>query len=475
MAKQKEEFKFKLLTFNIWGLKYVSHFRKERLHAVANRLASGDDALQTDNYDIVALQEVWCQDDWDYIDRVCALRYPYRRWFSSGMISGPGLAVLSRFPIVETFLYRYAVNGRPSAFYRGDWYVGKSASVTILEPTGSGHRIALVNSHMHAPYALTGDAAYECHRTTQAWDLAGLTTRLKNQGYGVILVGDLNSRPGTLPHRILSSVGKLKDSWLMLHEPLPLSKIALMSPSDQVKLAGTTCDSTINTWRASRAPTEACRLDYAFVGGDMLTAVDASVVFTERIPGIGSYSDHFAYTATFKVTDKQKPCESRRRTSPHSRKKITGNTSDATVSVLSIDNETRSQIDETSVHNYPATHEDPLSVCKDARITMSNYLLTTSKKQRFWRFFHFVVSMVLFIAFIPVIIVVSYQAPWASVIFYIIGCLITVSGVIDGLISFLFGRHEQRALKEEIMQIDDRIRYIQIDRNEHSDEGSHGY
>ena len=126
--------------------------------------------------------------------------------------------------------------------------------MTILELPGSEFRVALVNSHMHAPYALTGDAAYECHRTTQAWDLAGLTTRLKNQGYGVILVGDLNSRPGTLPHRILSSVGKLKDSWLMLHEPLPLSKIALMSPSDQVKLAGTTCDSTICLLYTSPSP-----------------------------------------------------------------------------------------------------------------------------------------------------------------------------------------------------------------------------
>lgn len=475
MAKQKDAPKFKLLTFNLWGLKYVSHFRKERLHAVANRLASGDDALQNDDYDIVALQEVWCQDDWDYIDRVCALRYPYRRWFSSGMISGPGLAVLSRFPIVETFLYRYAVNGRPSAFYRGDWYVGKSAAVTILELPGSESRVALVNSHMHAPYALTGDAAYECHRTTQAWDLAGLTTRLKNQGYGVILVGDLNSRPGTLPHRILSSVGKLKDSWLMLHEPLPLSKIALMSPSDQVKLAGTTCDSTINTWRAYRAPTEACRLDYAFIGGDKLIAVEASVAFTERIPGIGSYSDHFAYTATFKVADRQKLCDSRRKTPQISHKKATLDPGDATVAVLPMDNETGSQMDENSVHNYPVTDEDPLTVCKDARITMSNYLLTTSKHQRTWRAFHFILSMLLFIAFIPIIIVVSYRAPWASVVIYIFGCLIAVTGVVDGLISFLFGRNEQRALKEEIMQIDDKIRYTSARRNEHGEEVSHGY
>ncbi|VEU22679.1 DEKNAAC103742 [Brettanomyces naardenensis] len=353
--------------------------------------------------------------------------------FSSGMISGPGLALLSRFPIVETFIYRYPVNGRPSAFYRGDWYVGKSAAVTVLEPP-SGPHIALINSHMHAPYALTGDAAYACHRAAQAWDLAGVARRLERQGYAVVLVGDLNSRPGSLPYRILSNEGQLHDSWELLHGPSDPLEVAKMSPQDQVDLAATTCDSTINTWRAQRAPTEACRLDYALIGGAKLTPVDAGVVFTERIPDVGSYSDHFAYTATFEMEDK-----------PEAIKEVARKRRPTT---------TESTIDATTYETSTL-----LTVYDDARALILEYLDTTSRHQKTYRFYHFVVSIILFVIFIPVIIVVSYQAPWASVIFFIVGCVVTVTGVIDGLISFLFGRNEQRALREILMQIGDRERY----------------
>lgn len=447
--------KFKLLTFNLWGLKFVSHYRHERLHAIADRLAAGQDSTGHDDYDIVALQEVWCQDDWDYFDRVCATRYPYRRCFSSGMISGPGLAILSRFPIAETFLYRYPVNGRPSAFYRGDWYVGKSAAVTIIEPdlaacgtrktfsTRKCPRIALVNSHMHAPYALQGDAAYECHRTAQAWDLSGILTRLKRQGYAVILVGDLNSRPGTLPHKILTKIGGMKDSWELLHKTIPKAEIARMSPSDQVKFAGTTCDSNLNTWRAYRDPSEACRLDYALIGGDLLKPLEASVAFTERIPDVGSYSDHFAYTATFSFVNE---------TVNDSKDSISGSASSGSGAT--------STTKEVSADTGEQTQF--ISICSDAKALLLDYLLTTARKQKLWRGLHFIASMLVMIAFIPVIVVVSIIAPWTSVLFYIFGCVIAVTGVIDGLLSFLFGRNEKRAIREIIMQIDDRVRFIKL-------------
>ncbi|QPG77238.1 hypothetical protein FOA43_004645 [Brettanomyces nanus] len=406
----------KLLTFNLWGLKYVSHHREERLHSIADRLANES---SEDDYDIVALQEVWCLADWEYIDKVCETKYPYRRCFSSGMISGPGLAILSRFPIAETFIYRYPVNGRPSAFYRGDWYVGKSAAVTVLDVDQGKAKIAVVNSHMHAPYALTGDAAYSCHRAAQAWDLAQLAQRLTRQGLGVILVGDLNSRPSSLPYRILSNVGQLRDSWKMLHGSTDLDKVAHMSPEDQIKLAATTCDSILNTWRASRAPTEACRLDYALVGGNRLVPTDAGVVFTERIPNVGSYSDHFGYTATFELMDVVKQ----------------------------------------SLQSVEIDHSALLAVYDDLTELLVGYLMTTSQWQRKWRMWHFVLSMVVFIAFIPIIIVVSYRAPWSSVIFYVIGSIVAVTGVIDGLLSFLFGRNEQRAIKEVLMQVNDKRVY----------------
>lgn len=124
--------RIRFLTFNTWGLKYIARFRKQRLTALAERLAGNLDAGNfwdqnpndtKEQYDVVALQEVWCDEDWNYIVERCKHRYPYYRRFKSGMISGPGLAILSKIPIESTFLYRFPINGRPSAFgeVTGTW------------------------------------------------------------------------------------------------------------------------------------------------------------------------------------------------------------------------------------------------------------------------------------------------------------------------------------------------------------------
>lgn len=402
---------FKLLTFNTWGLKYVSKFRKERLTAIADRLSREGD------YDIVALQEIWTKEDWEYIDSVCAHVYPFRRWFSSGILSGPGLAVLSKYPIKKTFLYRFPINGRPSAFFRGDWYVGKSVAVSWLQ-LDDGSTIALLNSHMHAPYSKFGDAAYDTHRACQAWEIATIVDELKSAGHAVILVGDLNSRPGSLQYNILEKEAGLTDSWELIHGKTDLELVKTMDPWEQIIRAGTTCDSILNTWRASRRPDEACRLDYALVDSSRLKPLQAGVEFTEQIPGIGSYSDHFAYSAVFSLRKLEKGTE----------KSI-------------------------SVQELAPVYEELRSLVQD-------YIMTTLEWQRSWRLWHFVISMVISIAFLPVIIVVSYRAPWASILFYFFGCIVFATGLINGMISFLFGRYELRNLREVILEVNDRLAYL---------------
>ncbi|KAG0678307.1 phospholipase C type enzyme [Pichia californica] len=416
---------FKLLTFNTWGLKYVSKFRKERLMAIADRLsgahATTDEAIDIDDYDIVALQEIWSKEDWNYIDQVCSNKYAYRRWFSSGIIAGPGLAVLSKYPIKKTFLYRFPINGRPSAFFRGDWYVGKSVAVSILVlPDNS--TIALLNSHMHAPYAANGDAAYDTHRACQAWEISIIVDELKAAGHSVILVGDLNSRPGSLPYRILEDDAGLSDSWELLHGKTELELVKTMDPWEQIIRAATTCDSILNTWRAQRRPDEACRLDYALVDSSALQPIQASVRFTEKIPNIGSYSDHFAYSATFRVKNKNE-------TSSHEKCKI-------------------------------RSKDKLLKVYQDLTELVNEYIDTTLVWQRNWRMWHFVISFFIALAFLPVITVVSYRAPWSSILFYFFGCVIFVTGVVNGLISLLFGRYELRNLTEVVLEVNDRINFI---------------
>lgn len=405
---------FKLLTFNTWGLKYVSKFRKERLIAIADRFASQSQTSDEKDYDIIALQEIWSSEDWEYISNVCAEKYPFRRWFSSGIIAGPGLAVLSKFPIEKSFLYRFPINGRPSAFFRGDWYVGKSLAVTILH-IGNGSTIALLNSHMHAPYAISGDAAYDCHRACQAWDIAMLVNELKDAGHSVVLVGDLNSRPNSLPFNIFEKEAGLTDSWEVLNGKTNLEMVKTMEPWEQIIRAATTCDSILNTWRSDRRPDEACRLDYALIDKSKLKPINATVEFTDKIPEIGSYSDHFAYCTTLKLINENQD-------------------------------------------GIPL--QEKLIVYKELKDIILDYMGTTLTWQRSWRMWHFILSLIICIGILPVITVVSYRAPWSSILFYFFGSLILTTGTVNGLISLLFGRYELRNLREVVLEVDDRAKYV---------------
>ncbi|AET37333.1 inositol phosphosphingolipid phospholipase Ecym_1075 [Eremothecium cymbalariae DBVPG len=430
----------KLLTFNTWGLKYISKFRQERLCAIADKLAGYDNFLQLvdyrdisdnnyqsdedpDDYDIVALQEVWCKGDWDYIVDRCKGKYPYYRWFMSGMIAGPGLAILSKIPIESTFLYRFPINGRPSAFWRGDWYVGKSISITLLKPTSPNVApICVMNSHMHAPYALEGDDSYECHRTCQAWDFSRLATIYRKSGYVVIVVGDLNSRPGSLPYKLLTKESGLVDSWEQLHGPQDLQYISRLLPMDQIKYGGVTCDSTLNTWRADKGPQDACRLDYALIDPTRLQVIKACVKFTERIPNVGSFSDHFGYSCTFKIlpTTENKPSET-----------LTRNELLARISIY----ENILQL----IYTY----------------------MSTAKWQQVWRAGHFWVSVTVLIITTVVATVTSMIVGWAAIFWVLFAILITGSGLMDGLISFLFGNSEIRALEEVGQEVRDSKRTMQ--------------
>ncbi|CEP64337.1 inositol phosphosphingolipid phospholipase LALA0_S11e01816g [Lachancea lanzarotensis] len=426
MSTQEVSQDIKFLTFNTWGLKYVSKFRKQRLKAIAEKLGGKSNALPlhglsathsgVDDYDVVALQEIWCKSDWDYIERKCQHNYPYRRLFYSGILAGPGLAILSKIPIESTFLYRFPINGRPSAFFRGDWYVGKSVAVTLLKPsTANAYPLAILNSHMHAPYAATGDAAYYCHRSCQAWDMSKLANLYKLAGYAVVIVGDLNSKPGTLPHKFLTRETGFVDSWEQLHGKQDLAHIAKLEPLRQIDYGGTTCDSIMNTWRSMRQPDEACRLDYALIDPSRLVTLQASVRFTERIPEIGSFSDHFAYNCTLRLQARD------------------------------VRSHTNEEIARPMIMERLEIYEDMLNVL-DRYTKVAHW-------QKMWRGTHFWLTVVCIIAVHIAITFTSNRASWSSIFWAFFITVAVATGLIDGLISFLFGRSEVRALEEVKMEV----------------------
>ncbi|CAB39367.2 plasma membrane inositol phosphosphingolipid phospholipase C, Css1 [Schizosaccharomyces pombe] len=289
----------RVLSFNCWGLRFVSKYRTERLKAVGEKLAKCD-------YDIVLLQEVWSIYDFQEIRNLVSCNLVYSRFFHSAAM-GAGLAMFSKFPIIESSMNKYPLNGRPQAFWRGDWYVGKGVATASLQHP-SGRIISLFNTHLHAPYGKGADT-YLCHRLSQAWYISKLLRAAVQRGHIVIAAGDFNIQPLSVPHEIITSYGLVNDAWLSVypdqveHPPNRFS----MNDKELVEIAGTTCDSRLNTWRENISSKDmddfvAKRLDYVFHSPSTCEAKNAKVVFLERVPKLDcSYSDHFAIETVLSI------------------------------------------------------------------------------------------------------------------------------------------------------------------------------
>ncbi|KAK9325342.1 Endonuclease/exonuclease/phosphatase [Lipomyces orientalis] len=396
---------FRMLTLNCWGLKYVSKVRQPRMRFIANELSVSD-------ADIVALQECWVASDYEYLRQQTHKRYPYAKYFYSGILAGSGLVILSRFPIESVSMTPYTINGRPSAFFRGDWYVGKGiASAIIRHP--SGIAIEVFNTHMHAPYG-PGDASYVCHRTSQAWQIARQIRAAVERGHLAIAVGDFNSKPDSLTYALLTQRAGLQDSWTTMHGSSREHFLAAsLTPEEQITTLGVTCDSLLNTWRADRDISEAKRLDYCFHAPHLSTVDSVNVTFIDKLPGLNvSASDHFGVSIALRIL-------------PSARSKLASG---------------QEQVEEGArPPNLPlASYQSILDV-------IASYL-PTARAQQYYRLLHFWVSIVLVVALHLGIFWV--KNGWPAFLVVLGSTVIGVTGVIDGMLGFLFGQNELRALKE---------------------------
>ncbi|WBW75396.1 inositol phosphosphingolipid phospholipase C, Css1 [Schizosaccharomyces osmophilus] len=299
--EKRGEMDLRVFSFNCWGLRFVSKYRTERLKEIGKKLADSD-------YDIVLLQEVWSIHDFNEIRSQVSGNLVYSRFFHSAAM-GAGLAMLSRFPIIESAMCKYPLNGRPQAFWRGDWYVGKGVATASLQHP-SGKTISLFNTHLHAPYG-KGPDTYLCHRLSQAWFISKLLRAAVQRGHIVVAAGDFNIQPLSVPHEIITSYGLVQDAWLTVHPEQathPPNRYA-MSDQELVDIAGATCDSRLNSWRETISSKDmddfvAKRLDYVFHSPSTSTATQSKVVFTDRIPQLDcSYSDHFGIEMDLKILE----------------------------------------------------------------------------------------------------------------------------------------------------------------------------
>lgn len=323
----------RIITLNCWGLKYISQHRHARLTQIGRELAATSPSPE-----IVGLQECWTQEDFLAIRDLTKHILPHAKFYWSGIFGG-GLAILSKWPIEETSMYRYPLNGRPSAFWRGDWYVGKGVACARIR-IGGGERdvVEVFNTHTHAPYERKDDS-YLCHRTAQAWEIAKLMRHAAERGHMVVGLGDFNMVPLSLAHRIIEAHAPVRDIWRVVKPDSALGgawqdeeKERLAAKGLQVPTArqclmehGATCDSTFNTWRWSKQMRKglekgrdhdpdpkaqdprARRLDYVFFAdngaytGESWEIDRVEVGMTQRHPELRcSLSDHFSVEATFK-------------------------------------------------------------------------------------------------------------------------------------------------------------------------------
>ncbi|CAH0560466.1 unnamed protein product [Brassicogethes aeneus] len=204
----KKVMNLSVLSFNVWGLKYVSKNREDRIRAIAEHLALG-------KYDLVSLQEVWSQDDFELIKEKCLGVLPYSHYFYSGVV-GSGVCFLSRYPIEEVFFHQWSLNGYIHKIQHGDWFGGKGVGLCHLNVNNIKVNAYIV--HLHAEYD-RGNDEYLVHRVLQAYNTAQFIKQTSAYADLVILAGDLNTEPTDLAYRIFTSVAGLTDSYYKCQVP----------------------------------------------------------------------------------------------------------------------------------------------------------------------------------------------------------------------------------------------------------------
>ncbi|EOO02464.1 putative inositol phosphosphingolipids phospholipase c protein [Phaeoacremonium minimum UCRPA7] len=471
-----------IITLNCWGLKYLSKLRHERLIEIGRQLASAQPVPH-----VVALQECWTQEDYQAIRRQTRLILPYGKFYFSGAFGG-GLAILSRWPIEESTMFRYPLNGRPTAFFRGDWFVGKGvACAKIRFGPGPKHVIEVFNTHTHAPYEKEPNDSYVVHRTAQAWEMAKLIRGAAERGHLVLAAGDFNMKPLSLAHRLVTTHAPVRDVWRVLHpdssvgaaedRPEQARRRPIPTADFNVRENGVTSDSVYNTWRWTKkqqrllgpgrppctVPPDSIdrrgkRLDYVFAGtGDVAAlgggwvVADARVGMTDRHPTLQcSLSDHFSVEATlvFHQMHQRRP---RRGT-------VGGGRGAEDEEDAAVRDGTYLVSPTASTFRGSRTFDEQLAAAQsreddflpgstyDEILAMIHKYVAREKKQRKWRGLHFFAWVGITIA--------CYVGVWFSprnfvaFILMVLCSLGLTAGTVDGLISLLFVNSELRALKE---------------------------
>ncbi|KAJ5545114.1 Endonuclease/exonuclease/phosphatase [Penicillium sp. DV-2018c] len=451
----------RILTLNCWGLKYIAKYRHERMSEIGRQLA-----LSSPPPEIVGLQECWTQQDFESIRDQTRHILPYGKFYYGG-IFGAGLAILSKWPIEESSMFGYPLNGRPTAFFRGDWFVGKGvASARVRFGPGTTDVAEVFCTHLHAPYEREPNDSYLCHRTAQAWEISKLMRGAAERGHLVIGLGDFNMLPSSFAHRLITAQSPVRDAWREIHpdsslgaaidtveqarnRPIPTAEFNLTEN-------GATCDGSFNTWRWSEAMRKRLdkgediiidndtpdprgkRLDYIFIGDggyppefppSTWSVQSVQVSMTQRHPTLRcSLSDHFAVEAVITRSPT---------TSTDARSDVTDSVpADPGSPTL---HKTSSKAVSPNAALSPDTY--------DHIIDIIHKYVRRERSQRRWRLAHFLASILVSIGCMVGVWWVGSRT-YIGFILVLVSTLNFGAGILDGLIGGLFMSGELRALKE---------------------------
>ncbi len=195
----KKPITLKIVTFNIQNTWVVGLNRPERMDAIARSLSELDP-------DIVGFQEAFVPRERELlINKLKSTsRLQHYHYFRSGLV-GSGKLTMSAYPIREVFFYRYKVTGDWYKFWEGDWWAGKGCGLARIEIPEVGI-VDFYNTHIQAGY---GNPAYRAVKEAQCRELAEFINASCYLEHLVILVGDLNTRPGDPGHDALIIISDL--------------------------------------------------------------------------------------------------------------------------------------------------------------------------------------------------------------------------------------------------------------------------
>jgi endonuclease/exonuclease/phosphatase family metal-dependent hydrolase len=202
--------RFRVATLNVWGLPPpLSPEPTARLLAIGAE-------LDAHALDAICFQEVWSTGARDTLVDAGREAGLVNAWYPTRQVGGGGLLVLSRHPILDAKLVRYALRGRPERVDHGEYYGAKGyARVRVQTAVGP---VTLVDTHLHARY--TSDVAHEYvpDRIGQVAELALAAHTLRDP---LLVTGDFNFTEDHIEHRVLTGLSGLRDTAAEIHARAP--------------------------------------------------------------------------------------------------------------------------------------------------------------------------------------------------------------------------------------------------------------